>query len=56
VIGKTVGICGLLFVPGGAAPLYPSFLNSISSNEIICKQNVEISDTKILEGFESSIG
>ena len=51
VIGNIVGIIGLLFVPGGAAPLEPSFLNYISSKAIICRQNVEMREIKSYFGF-----
>ncbi len=51
VIGKTVGVIGLLLVPGGAAPLEPNFLNYISSKAIICKQKVEMREIKSCFGF-----
>lgn len=45
---------GLLLVPGGAAPREPNFfINLLFSIEITCKQNVEMSEMRILFSISS---
>ena len=55
-MGKTVGMAGLLLVPGGAAPREPSFLIILLfSIEITCKQKVEMSEIRILFSISSKV-